>query len=57
MEGNLEMVASYQLCRLSFVVGNRQRVKFWNDTWCGEAPLSVFILALFAIVMSKEAWV
>ena len=25
--------------RLSFVVGNGQRVSFWKDTWCGDTPL------------------
>ena len=24
--------------RLSFVVGNGQRVRFWKDRWCGHSP-------------------
>ena len=27
--------------RLSFVVGNGQRVSFWRDKWCGDTPLCV----------------
>ena len=38
-----------------FVVGNRQRVKFWSDTWCGEAPLSVSSPSLFTIAKLNEA--
>ena len=25
--------------KVSFVVGNGQRVRFWKDTWCGQEPL------------------
>ena len=39
------------------MVGNGQRVGFWQDKWCGAAPLCVYFLALFVIAMSKEALV
>ena len=29
-------------CRLSFLVGNGKRIKFWKDKWCGDGPLNVF---------------
>ena len=43
--------------RFSFMVGNRQRVSFWKDKWCGAAPLCDSFPALFAIATSKEALV
>ena len=43
--------------RLSFVVGNRQRVSFWKDAWCGDTPLWVSFPSLFALADPKEAWV
>ena len=43
--------------RLSFVVGNERRVKFWKDKWCGVIPLCDSFPTLFALVVSKEAWV
>ena len=44
------------ISRLSFVVGNGQRVKFW-DRWCGAAPFRVSFPTLFALTVSKNAWV
>ena len=42
---------------ISFLVGNSRRVKFWKDKWCGDKPLCVSFLPLFAIVVSKDVWV
>ena len=44
------------ISRLSFVVGNGQRVKFW-DRWCGAAHFRVSFPTLFALTVSKNAWV
>ena len=43
--------------RLSFVVGNGQRVKFWKDRWCGVAHFRVWFPTLFALAVSKDVWV
>ena len=43
--------------RISFVVGNGQRVSFWKDKWCGTTPLCKSFPSLFALTTSKEAWV
>ena len=40
--------------RLSFVVDNKQRVKFWKDKWCETTPSCAFFLSLFALAVSKE---
>ena len=42
---------------LSFVVSNGHRVKFWKDRWCGAAPFCVSFPTLFALAVSKSAWV
>ena len=39
------------------MVGNKRRVKFWKDKWCGVIPLCDSFPTLFALVVSKEAWV
>ena len=31
--------------RVSFFVGNKRRVKFWKDKWCGNEPLCVSFLS------------
>ncbi|RVW28347.1 putative ribonuclease H protein [Vitis vinifera] len=41
--------------KLSFSVGNRKRIKFWKDKWCGDEPLNVSFLSLFALSNSKDA--
>ena len=41
--------------KISFVVGNGKRVKFWKDKWCGDTPLCHSFPSLFAISSSKEA--
>ncbi|RVW97120.1 hypothetical protein CK203_030039 [Vitis vinifera] len=33
------------------------RVKFWKDRWCGAAPFCVSFPTLFALAVSKSAWV
>ena len=38
-------------------MGNKRRVKFWKDKWCGNEPLCVSFLSLFALASSKEVWV
>ena len=43
--------------RISFLVGNGQRVRFWRDRWCGDSPLCVSFPSLFALAVDKEAWV
>ena len=35
--------------RISFVVGNGQRVSFWKDNWCGDTPLCASFPSLFAL--------
>ena len=44
------------VCSSSFVVGNGRRVKFWKDKWCGDEPLCVSFLSLYALTVSKETW-
>ena len=43
--------------RCSFVVGNRWRVLFLKDRWCGDNLLCVLYPSLFALLISKDAWV
>ena len=43
--------------RLFFVVGNGKRIKFWIDIWCGDESLCVSFPSLFALAVSKDAWV
>ena len=56
MEGHsngLEIVGN----GMAFVVGNGRRVKFWLEKWCEDEPLRSVFPSLFAIAVSKEAWV
>ena len=41
--------------RLSFVVGNGQRVSFWNDKWCGTSSFCESYPFLFVFSATKEA--
>ena len=41
--------------KISYVWGNKRRVKFWKDIWCGDTPLRTSFPSLFAIATSKEA--
>ena len=43
--------------KLSFLVDNGKRIKFWKDKWCRDESLNVFFPSLFAISNSKDAWV
>ena len=43
--------------RISFVVGNGQRVSFWKDIWCGDTPLCASFPSFFGLVDPKKAWV
>ena len=36
-------------------IGDGSRVKFWQDHWCGEAPLVVSFPDLFRFCRNKEA--
>ena len=38
-----------------FDIGDGSRVKFWQDYWCGETPLTVHFLELFRFCLDKEA--
>uniref|UniRef100_A0A2N9IHU7 Reverse transcriptase domain-containing protein n=1 Tax=Fagus sylvatica TaxID=28930 RepID=A0A2N9IHU7_FAGSY len=39
----------------SFLVGDGQRVKFWQDWWCGDRVLNAVFPELFTISQDKEA--
>ena len=43
--------------RTSFFEGNSRKVKFWTDKWCKNKPLWVSFPSLYALIISKEAWV
>ena len=43
--------------RCSFVVGSGWRVLFLKDRWCGDNLLCVLYPSLFALLISKDAWV
>ena len=38
----------------SFIMGNGQRTRFWEDTWLGETSLSTQYPMLYKIVSSKN---
>lgn len=40
--------------RISLTVCNGQRVKFWEDKWCGNGPLCDSFLSLFVLASSKN---
>lgn len=42
--------------KLFFVVGNGHKIKFRKDTWLGNSSLYISYPYLFALVVSKEAW-
>ena len=37
----------------SIEVGNRRKVRFWEDVWCGEAPLCSSFPSLYKMASSK----
>ena len=43
--------------RISFLVGNGLRVRFWRDRWCGDSPLCVSFPSLIALIDDKAGWV
>ena len=40
-----------------FIFGDGNKIRFWEDSWCGEGPLCEPYPALFALADSKEALV
>ena len=38
-----------------FVVGIGNRVRFWQDGWCGDQPFQLAILRLYGIATYREA--
>ena len=36
-----------------FAIGNGSRVRFWEDTWCGESPLCDIFTNLYTLATSK----
>ena len=48
---------SLLLKNVSFVLGGDRRVTFWKDIWCGNNPLCEAFPSLFALAVSKDAWV
>ena len=46
-----EVIQIRQNC--SIEMGNGCKVKFWEDVWCGEAPLCSFFPSLYEVASSK----
>ena len=44
-------------CHVQFEVGVGFSVRFWQDTWCGDTPLRLRYLELFALSRNKEVYV
>ena len=42
---------------VSFSVGDGRMVRFWKDIWCGNNSICETYPSLFALVVSKDAWV
>ena len=38
-----------------FVVGMGNRVRFWQDGWCGDQPLQLAFPGLYGIATDREA--
>lgn len=38
------------------MVGDKSKIRFFNDMWCGDHPLKETFLELFSIAHYKEAW-
>ncbi|RVW20831.1 putative ribonuclease H protein [Vitis vinifera] len=34
-----------------------RKMRFWKDNWCGALPFCVYFPSLFALAVSKDAWV
>jgi hypothetical protein len=39
------------------ILGNRSRIRFWDDVWCGEMALKEAFLVFYAITCDKDALV
>ena len=48
---------SLMLKNITFSVGDGRRVRFWKDKWCGNNTLRDAFPSLFALAVSKDAWV
>ena len=48
---------SLMLKNITFSVGDGRRVRFWKNKWCGNNTLHDSFPSLFALVVSKDAWV
>ena len=42
-------------CRILFLVGNGQRVRFWKDKWCGDNSLYASFPSLSTLAILKKA--
>ena len=52
-----KMVERLSKIKTSFKVGFGNEVKFWKDRWCEDMTLRDFVLDLYFIASSKDAWV
>ena len=43
------------LQQVELVAGLGTRIRFWHDTWCGDAPLKTMFPFLFACSTSRSA--
>lgn len=43
--------------KVSLIMGNWRRVKFWKDRWCKEDHLYISFPFLCSLAATKEAWV
>jgi len=41
----------------SLVLGDRSKIRFWDDVWCGEMPLKEAFPSLYDIVCDKNSLV
>jgi hypothetical protein len=42
---------------VKYMVGDKSKVSFWHDIWCGNQQLKISYPDLFSIARSKDAWV
>lgn len=40
---------------LGYEVGSGRQIKFWSDAWCGERPLKLEFLDIFAMAVDSDA--
>ena len=48
---------SLMLKNITFSMGDGRRVRFWKDKWCGYNTHHDSLPSLFALAVSKDAWV